>query len=278
MSLLLSGTAFAVTKKRIVTCYHNIDIESTETTLGSYHGSCVLIQSVDKAYIRRSLSGWIYDLPASETSVEVQFSSGNELDDWVVYERSDEESFDTFFRVCDEQSLPLPSPTSHLTSLFAPLGFLDEEAVTEIQIWRQSSELVQYQRKRNIRNSVMFLKDGKCRSSSGSPVINKGGYVVGFHTDSFNEPTVPIPKEDDESVPERMEGKGPAPPAPPPKKLRLTVKALENNNAVALAAFKSDLMDIGERVRSVSSNPSHSDYSLATVICKLPDLMAAINS
>ena len=58
----------------------------------------------------------------------------------------------------------------------------------------------------------MFLKDGKFRGSSGSPVINKGGYVVGFHTDSFNEPTVPIPKEDGESVPERMEGKRPSPP------------------------------------------------------------------
>ena len=173
--LTASGTAFAVSKDRIVTCSHNVKRDRT------LFKKCVLVSKV----VRFSTGDEF-----SNDQVPIKLIDHNVTDDWAVFERTDGEVFSNFLQV--ELVLPKPSTNLHFTIYHAPLNLLGE--LSSMKIVGEPTTLMMYDdktvetgRTRTIFVDRFFVStDGKCGGSSGAPVV-RNGKVIAFHTSSFNE-------------------------------------------------------------------------------------------
>ena len=90
-----AGTAFAVTETKVITCFHNVHDEMSETV----YTDCVLVYSLS-----RKTPNSPVDFPTQR--IPVTIVEYDEIDDWVVFERTDGEVFSSFLTVCPEQELP----------------------------------------------------------------------------------------------------------------------------------------------------------------------------
>ena len=255
-----SGTAFAVNPTMVVTCFHNIYDEEKDGVPPKIFSTCFLVPSLQK-YAKESAV--VY--PPRQSWVEVHLVGYSEGDDWAVLQRMDEVSFGQWLTVCPEVALPTASVSVFLTVYFAPLAYIDDEVLRELKIWHESTEIMQYE----CDATYMVVSNGKCRGASGAPIVTLDGTVIAYHTESFNEQRFAEVSSAVKPVKSHQA-----------KRRRLTAKALAttHSNEPTIAGLQS-LMDhrFADYTERLSSTKSHTDFSRATVLCKLPDLMEIIN-
>ena len=258
-----SGTAFAVNPKMAVTCFHNIYQEEEDGVPQKIFNKCVLVPSLRKYATDSAI---VY--PPEEQWIAVNLVGYSDSDDWAVLERADEVEFRLWIPVCSEVALPAPSVGVFLAVYFAPLAYINNEVIRELKIWHESTTIMQYE----IDATYVIVANGKCKGASGAPLVTLDGTVVAVHTESFNE--------------QRFAGSGAV--AVPikshrAKRPRLTKEALAttHSNEAALADLELRLDHLDHRFadydEQLSSTKSHTDFSRAIVLCKLPALMDIIN-
>ena len=254
-----SGTAFAVNPTMVVTCFHNIYDEEKNGVPPKIFSTCFLVPSLQK-YAKESAV--VY--PPRQSWVEVHLVGYSEGDDWAVLQKTDQVPFRLWIPVCLDDALPTASVDVFLTVYYAPLGYVDDEVLRELKIWNESTKVMQYE----IDATYVIVANGKCNGASGAPLVTRDGTVVAFHTESFNEQRFAVASAVAAPIKSHRA-----------KRPRLTAKALAttHSNEAALADFESRIdhrfADYDERL---SSTKSHTDFSRAIVLCKLPALMEII--
>ena len=238
----------------VVTCFHNIYDEANDSVPQKVYDKCVLISSL------RKYDTVVY--PPIDQRIEVNLVGHSESDDWAVLQRTDDVQFRLWIPVCQNGALPKASVGEFLTVYFAPLAYIDDEVLREFKIWHESTVIMQYE----IDGTYVVVANGKCRGASGAPLVTLDGTVAAFHTESFNEQRFEVACSPAKSHRENRP--------------RLTARALAttHSNGPALADLESRIdhrfADYSERL---SSTKSHTDFSRAIVLCKLPALMDIIN-
>lgn len=256
-----SGTAFAVNPKMVVTCFHNIYQEEVDGAPQKIFDKCVLVP-----YLRKYASAVVY--PPAGQWVEVNLVGYSESDDWAVLERADQVQFRLWIPVCSEVALPAPSVDVFLTVYFAPLAYINDEVMRELKIWHESTTIMQYE----IDATYVIVANGRCKGASGAPLVTVDGTVVAVHTESFNEQRFAVAGA--VAVPIKSHR---------PKRPRLTEEALAiaHSNEATLVDLESRMDHLDHRLADyderLSSTKSHTDFSRAVVLCKLPALMDIIN-
>ena len=168
-----SGTAFAISSTRAVTCYHNIE--------GHYKDSCFLVRSVGTSVTDKGVVVLSYPSDA----IQLQYVGGSSRYDWAVFKRCDEEEFADYVTPCPLDKLPAASTDNKFTIYFAPLGLL-VETLPEVKVWKGTTLLMQYESEL----PTATFECGKVRGCSGSPVVDGRGYVIGFLTESLSEAAI----------------------------------------------------------------------------------------
>jgi hypothetical protein len=252
-----AGTAFAVTETKVITCFHNVHDEMSETV----YTDCVLVYSLS-----RKTPNSPVDFPTQR--IPVTIVEYDEIDDWVVFERTDGEVFSSFLTVCPEQELPLESSVSELFSYYFPLGNFDAGEILISKVWSEKTQLFQYD---GDEGNYVVVSYGKCKGSSGSPVVSKEGKVIAFHTSSFNEQQKKL------HVPSSSSSQIPVVPRAS-KRPKLTLKALETKTSARIDMLENRVESRFEAIEEavISSQDSHAEYSHATVICRTSKLMTAL--
>jgi hypothetical protein len=198
----------------------------------------------------------------------------SEKDDWAVLQRTDQVPFGQWITVCPENALPPASVSVFLTVYFAPLAYVYDDVLKELKIWHESTEIMQYE----CDETYMVVSNGKCGGASGAPLVTLDGTVIAYHTESFNEQrfaevvgSVVKPVKSHQAKRRRLTAKALA-------TTRLALGATTRSNEPTTAGLQS-LMDhrFAEYTERLSSTKSHTDFSRATVMCKLPALMKIIN-
>lgn len=244
----------------VVTCYHNIYDEAKGGAPEKVYSKCVLVP-----YLRKDGTDSAVVYPPEGLRIEVDLVESSKSDDWAVLQRTDEVQFRLWIPVCPEDALPTAPVSVFLTVYFAPLAYINDEVLRELKIWHESTEIMQYE----IDATYVIVANGKCKGASGAPLVTLDGTVVAVHTESFNEQRFAVAGTEAVPIKPHLE-----------KRPQLTAMALAttDSNESALADLESRMdhrfADYAERL---SSTKSHTDFSRAIVLCKLPALMDIIN-
>jgi hypothetical protein len=163
-----SGTAFAFSPNRILTCHHCIfDEEILENNI---------ITSPARRYDNCILSAtWDNSCPQA---IPIVFECGNVDDDWAIFKCVDADfKFSSYFTL----SKKFRKVGRSLMSYSVPIKFLKNNSYPLQPISSSWSKISM----RNI-NRVL-VEGGSLRGCSGAPCIDKDREVVGMHLCSINE-------------------------------------------------------------------------------------------
>lgn len=170
-----SGTAFAITCKLLLTCFHSLHVEKEgEEEKGDCDAyACALASSA------RVNVDDIVDLNFTKHVIKVV--AFNRRDDWAVLKLIGDDKFPVFIPICDRTTLPVASNSSVLTEYYFPLSLLDNGILSEVLVWSQNVSLMQ------VINEKAVVSGGKTRGSSGCPVVTSDGKAFAMHLSSINE-------------------------------------------------------------------------------------------
>jgi hypothetical protein len=230
------GTAFAVTPKKAVTCYHHFnDYKNTEI---------ILTNSVD-------IDGdGVTTLPPRFFSVNLISSS--ESDDWAVLEipSKDPDVFRVTIPICRNLPVPSSNPNSGITVFYVPLGIIDEGKLPKVGVWNEVTFLLQ------LEDKTAVFQFGRTRGCSGSPYVDHNGEVIAYHIECLNEYKVVT------SAPSTVEKRKSR-----TKKTKSEGKRLE----VKISHLSKHVDSVSQE-----SGSTHANYSIGNVISRLPALLEAI--
>jgi hypothetical protein len=162
-----------VTRKHVITVYHNI-LDESESRLSDYF---VIGKSVEK----------INGEDIMQNPIEVSYEWGNQIDDIVFLKIIDEENYlADYLPICCEEQLPNPHEDERekLKAYHAPIGQYMNNEFTTLNIWADEYRRVhQY----NTKGKRILVDGGLYRGSCGGPYVNHDGLVVAMHVASMHE-------------------------------------------------------------------------------------------
>jgi hypothetical protein len=232
-----SGTAFAVSNTRVVTCFHNIgdsDLDGKQPIR-----DCILVTSI---------------VP-SEQPIPIQFVDGDskENQDWAIYERTDGSNFPSFLPICPEENLPEVSSDIQLTQYFAPIGLFTSGSLGELKIWADKTHVLQYQ----LNDTQLVLAGGLYSGSCGSPAVTLDGYAVCMQVYSINE----LHEYKGEKFTARVKP--------------LTKRSLSDVQ-LGLDQIEDFVGKMSDDISNHSNQMAHASVRSEIVLCKIPSLMSLI--
>ena len=236
-----SGTAFAITSKLLLTCFHSLHVEEEGEGEGDFACDaykCALASSA------RMNEEEIVDLNFTEYAVKVvAFNRG---EDWAVLKLIGDEKFPIFIPLCDRTTLPRASSSTVLSEYYFPLSLLDNGMLSEVLVWSQNVSLMQ------VRDEKAVVSGGKTRGSSGCPVVTSDGKAFAMHLSSINER---------QAAGNRRANK------------EIKCKSKQKNEA-RITELETTMSELSESVADVS----HADFSECLVLCCVPRLLDAIRT
>lgn len=176
----LLGTSFAITKKHVITAYHNLlgQEDDENSMLGS--------SSEHIFHICRNVKKISSD-HCFQDPIAVKYVLGSFSDDWAILEIVESPRyFDEFIPLCASSDLPNPSlfERLELKTYHAPIGQFMTNGFETGQIWwEQYQPVLQYDRD----GKWICVQGGLYRGSCGAPYVDRNGRVVAMHLASMHE-------------------------------------------------------------------------------------------
>lgn len=177
MKLEISGTAFAITPRRFISCHHCIFDEISFTTLSSVVICSRIIKQGDQIVPDPTLPLLYGDLHCFDANLDFAIFNvrgvGNDL---------------IPIPVCPKDLLPSVQNTGVITTFYCAVGDFQVSAIRQLCVWRGGPySILQYGEHPNEPLSCrMLLEHGLCRGSSGGALVTDG-HVAAMHLASLNQ-------------------------------------------------------------------------------------------
>lgn len=180
MKMEISGTAFAITPRRFISCHHCIFDEISSITLSSVVICSNVIKQGD---------GIIIPDPASELLHGDLHTYDANLD-FAIFNLRDMGSLLIPIPVCPENLLPNNRTPGVITILYCAIGDFQVSEMSFLSVWRGGPySILQYGHYVQLNDPPkcrLWLEHGLCRGSSGGAVVTNG-HVAGMHLASLNQ-------------------------------------------------------------------------------------------
>jgi hypothetical protein len=171
--LVLLGTAFSITRRHVITTYHNI-VDDKNCRLSEVF--------VIGKVVNNNNGNYTMDAP-----IKVRVVFGDASEDFVFLQIVDEAiTFDSYLQLCPVDQLPDRdiNYSNEIKTYHAPIGMFCHNSLSSLQIWSDDyKRVLQYDR-----DGKSIIVDGALyRGSCGCPYIDHDGLVVTMHVASINE-------------------------------------------------------------------------------------------
>lgn len=180
MKLEISGTAFAITPRRFISCHHCVFDERSLTTFQSV----VICSSVVK-----QAEAIVPDPDPASLTFAGELHSFDAKLDFAIFELRDEGHL-TPIPVCPEHSLPSGRTPGVVTILYCAIGDFQVSELSFLEVWRGGPFSVKqyghYANGSDPPKCRMWLEHGLCRGSSGGALVTNG-YVAAMHVASLDQ-------------------------------------------------------------------------------------------
>lgn len=177
MKMEISGTAFAITPGRFISCHHCIFDEISSITLHSVVICSTILKQADKIVPDPASPLFYGDLHSFDANL-----------DFAIFNLRGTESL-TPIPVCPENLLP--SPTSVVISIFyCAIGDFQVSGMELLGVWGGGPySILQYGHYVALNDPPkcrLWLEHGLCRGSSGGALVTDG-HVAAMHIASLNQ-------------------------------------------------------------------------------------------
>jgi hypothetical protein len=175
-ALELIGTAFAITKRHVVTAGHNLlDPDTNEKLLGNW--------SIARKATKKN-GRYVFPAPIAVTIKLL----GQDEDgaDWAILEVDDSNHyFESYLPICKEPFLPkTEAENEKLKAFYAPIGTFKTNGFVDLHIWPDDyQQVLQYDKE----GTVILVTTGLYKGSCGGPYVSKAGLAVALHLSSMHE-------------------------------------------------------------------------------------------
>lgn len=180
MRLEISGTAFAITPRRFITCHHCVYDEKTTTTLHTVAICSSIVKQGDK----------IVPDPASPLMFGDLHCFDVNLDFAIFNLRGSETHALLPIPVCPEDQLPGIATVGVICVYYCAIGDFQVSQMGFLRVWRGGPySILQYGHYTSLNDPPecrILLEHGLCRGSSGGAIV-VDGHVAAMHLASLNQ-------------------------------------------------------------------------------------------
>ncbi len=173
IELILLGTAFPVTRRHVITTFHNIVEENDSLLVGSFViGKIVEKQNGNLVMIE---------------PITVTYAFGDTTEDFAFLEIENAEIvFNSYLPLCPVDRLPDRNvkESIEVKTYHAPIGLFQHTQLATLQIWADDYKRIQQYDRGDTR---VIVEGGLYRGSCGGPYVDHDGLVVAMHVASMNE-------------------------------------------------------------------------------------------
>lgn len=171
---MLLGTAFPVTRKHVVTAFHNVMDDKANARLSD---TFVIGKRVER-------NNGIHEM---ENPIEVTVDWGDPVEDFVFLQIVNAANYvNDYLPLCPEPLLPNPYENERVEvkTYHAPIGQYLSNEISYLAIWSDDYKRVLQV---HISGRRIIVDGGLYRGSCGGPYINYEGLVVAMHITSMHE-------------------------------------------------------------------------------------------
>jgi hypothetical protein len=180
MRLEISGTAFAITPRRFITCHHCVYDETTTATLHTVAICSSILKQGDKIVPHPTSPLMFGDLHCFDVNL-----------DFAIFNLRGPETHALLpIPVCPEDQLPGIETVGVLCVFYCAIGDFQVGELENLRVWRGGPYPIlqygDYPRLNDPPECRIFLEHGLCRGSSGGAIV-VDGHVAAMHLASLNQ-------------------------------------------------------------------------------------------
>jgi hypothetical protein len=171
--VVLLGTTFPVSRRHVITTFHNV-VDDEDNLLA---GSFVIGKIVEKQN----------DSLVMIEPITVTYVFGDPIEDFALLAIENAETvFNSYLPLCPVDRLPDRNANENIEvkTYHAPIGLLQHTPLATLQIWADIYKRIQQYDRGETR---VIVEGGLYRGSCGGPYVDHDGLVVAMHVSSMNE-------------------------------------------------------------------------------------------